>query len=214
MLTKQTKSILIGFLACSLIIGPAAPGFAKPKDVKKVRIAFLPPSFENVDERTQENLLRRLHDIFKNEPTLQIINPEAFTPGYQNGFSSSLDSTAIFEYATDKQIDYVFRADFANQSRDDKRILLVGELQRYDLATKNIHSFEILKYYENIGIDLQHFRDEFVKTIILENSKRRNLLPVLVIGGVALAGILALTLSFTGVSATGNGSNDRGGRTP
>ncbi|MFQ5792803.1 MAG: hypothetical protein ACE5JI_20225 [Acidobacteriota bacterium] len=56
-------------------------------------------------------------------------------------------------------------------------------------------------YYENFGVELIRFEKEYVKTIAA--TTRRRTWPWLVLAGVGVAGIVALTLASTTKSGEG-----------
>ena len=101
--------------------------------------------------------------------------------------------------ADELQADFIYAGTISNNAHEGERTLLVGELYRYDRASNLRHKFPILKYYDGFGVEVVKFRNQFVRTIIKNEGTRFKLLPALVLGGIAIAGILA----FIFVSAEG-----------
>ncbi|MFQ5771180.1 MAG: hypothetical protein ACE5HX_11630, partial [bacterium] len=87
----------------------------------------------------------------------------------------------------------------------DHQILLVGEINRYDRANGHINRYKINKDYEEIGKDLNQFKEQYVKSLVkIENSKS-NFWRILLVSGIIVAGVL--TMRFSLGSASGGEDN-------
>ncbi len=211
MLNKKIKVFTIHVLIFAIAATPMHSLFAKPKN-NKVRVVFAGIQFENIAPELQERLTSRVISLLQNETRIELIDDRSVATGGHQFNSTPSAKEAVFEYATKKRADYVFLGEISGQDRNGKK-LLVGELRRYDSQTSDVHQFEIIKYHHDLDPSLSVFEREFVKTILPESNSKRRLLPALVLGGVAVAGVLAMTLSFTTANATGGGKGG-GGETP
>lgn len=191
----RVKTFLVIFLIFSLILAQFIPAIA---DSKKVRVAFAGIKFEDLPEEIEKRIFDRLQDQLGSESSLELIKPAEIqeTIGSEKmiAFFDQLDAASFSTLAEELQADYVFAGHLANNSRDSGRILLVGELFRYDRDSNLRHKFEVLKYYDTFGVELFKFRHEFVKTIVPEEQSKSGILPYLLLAGVAAVGIATFAL--------------------
>lgn len=209
-LNVMYKRPIIFTLCFSLLAVPVLQAGAKSTSAV-VRIALISTRITDVDGGVRGDILRRLERLFTGLPHVQLVPLDAL-PGADG--VNPVDSTAVFAFGQRHHLDFIYAAELTNRGRDGTRVLLVGELRRYDLNAAFVHRYEILSFYDKLGRSLQQFREQFVLTIVPKEEKGKNILPVLVLGGVAVAGILAMTLAFTSANATGGGSDNRGAKTP
>jgi hypothetical protein len=213
--TKLKSALAIG-LMFALLHAQIAPGFARGKPKKPV-VAFAGIRFQGLTTEQQNKLLGRVLEIMESESALQLIKPQEArkTLGAEKvaAFLEVQDSSSYRALAGELQADHVFAGRIDGQTRESNRTLLVGELRRFDAKTNFLHTFEILKYEDNIGVEMVKFEAEYVKTLVQTSEGRGKIGPWLVLGGVTLIGLLAMTLAFTNAGGEGSGGGN-GGDTP
>jgi hypothetical protein len=201
------KKILVFLLIFALNYAPLAPCFAGEK-TGKVKVAFAGVKCDGVPEEVCANVQARVLELLEQESTFDLLKPREVEKrlGVERlaQFLNHPDSAAFRALAADLQVDHLFAGSMANQSRDH-RVLLVGALERYDRAEKILNKFEVLKYYDNFGVELLKFRDEFVKTIVVTNAGKNKSLPFIVLGSVTVVGLVALILSSSREGSQGSG---------
>ncbi len=209
MLYSSIKATLVFLLVFALNYAQIAPGLAGANH-KKVRVAFVGIKFEEMPKDVQERILERVREAIESQAGLQFIKPaeaeKALGPEKIAAFFNQPDSAAFRALIDGLQADFLIAGRIANQSRDPKRILLVGEISRFDRATNLFHKFEILKYYDNFGVELVKFKQEYVETMNPTATSGKQKWVWLVLGGVTIAGIVAMTLSSIKAGAEGEGS--------
>jgi len=202
------KGPIVVLLIFSLLSLQIVPALANGK---KIKVAFVGLQFEHLPKEVREKILRRVEDLLKAQSSFQLQDPEKVEALLGAEIVAKLlkhpAQSDFVELAGKLQVDHIFGGKISNNAREGAKILLVGELYRYDRASNLRHKFEILKYYDNIGVELIKFKEEFIKTIVSEAKTGPRILPILVLGGVVLAGIL----SFAFISAKGGAG---GGRIP
>ncbi len=212
---SSIKTTLVFLLIFALNYAQLAPGFAGEKSKsKKVKVAFLGIKFDDMPDETRDRVLARVQELLEKESSFHLAQPGELEKqlGKEKlaGFFAQPDSAAFRTLAEELQVDYLFAGRLANQSREANRVLLVGELDRFDRAAGILNKFEVLKYYDNIGVELLKFQEEFVKTILPSNAGSNKALPFIVLGGVTLAGIVALVLSSSKSGSEGDGRGPGG----
>ena len=201
----QKKTMTVS-LICSLLLYAFAPVLAGSK---KLSVALMAIRFENVPDEVREGIDDRLSSLFTSESAMDVTKQ----PGIDNMIASELLNNggmggsleALAGLAEKLEVEYIYGGHISNNNTDSKRVLLVGELWRYDRATGLRHTFEILKYYENFGVELLRFRNEFVRTVVAERNTGPKILPFLVLAGVAVAGIATFAIVSTGGGISGGG---------
>ena len=214
---SSVKTIVISVVILALNYAQIVPSFAGEKSKSnKIKVAFAGIQFDDMPADVRDRILQRVQEMLENESAFELAKPEEVEKklGAEklSQFFSQPDSAAFRTLAAELQTDYLFAGRIANQSRETNRVLLVGELVRYDRATNILNKFEVLKYYDNFGVELLKFQEEFVKTIVPLSQGSSKTLPFIVLGGITLAGIVALVLSASRQGAEGEGgggSTDR-----
>ncbi len=203
---------LVCVLIFTLNYAQLAPCFAGEK-ANKVPVAFVGVKFDDLDSDTRKRVYDRIHETMKNEAALQVLEPEEVQRlvGAETiaAFFAQPDSAAFRNLAEQLQVRFVIAGSLANQSRDPKRVLLVGELKRFDATTSLLHRFEVLKYYENFGVEVLKFKEEYVKTMLPNQEGGKGSWGWVLLAGITVAGVVALTASF--VKAGGGGEGGEGG---
>jgi hypothetical protein len=145
----------------------------------------------------QKRLLERLTEIIESNPGVQLIKPDEV--------AKTIGAEKIAPMLT--QPDTASLRGLAEQLQaNPQRVLLVGELNRFDRATNMLHRFEVLKYYDNFGVEMVKFKQEYVETMGAVKSSGKLSWVWLVIGGVTLLGIGAMALSSIKAGAEGEGA--------
>ncbi len=181
-------------------------------DGNKIKVAFVGLDFENLPKGVADRILQRVEDLLKAQSSFQVKDwksvEEALGAEAVAKILKHPDQSTFSELANELQVDYIYGGNISNTAREGEKILLVGELYRYDRASNLRHKFEVLKYYDNFGVELLKFRQEFVKTVVSEAKTGPKILPILVLGGVVLAGILSFAFITAKGGAGGGGSED------
>ena len=89
-------------------------------------------------------------------------------------------------------LDYIFVTFLDNISDDPKRVMLKGEVLRYQSGSNKIYRYEMLSYAEDINLHIQAIKKEMIDTIphsVHSIGKNRNY----ILAGIAI--ILAIALS-------------------
>jgi len=216
MCNSKAKNALAIVLVFALLHAQIATAFAGGKS-KKLVVAFVGIRFQGLSAEQQNKLLARVLEIVESESALQLIKPrdvlKSLGAEQVAAFLNEQDSSSYRAIANELQADHVFAGRIDGQVRDANRTLLVGELRRFDAGTNFLHTFEILKYEDNLGVEMVKFEEEYVKTLVQSAEARSKIGPWLVLGGVTLVGLLAMTLAFTRAGGEGSG-NGSGGDTP
>lgn len=207
MRTSSLKTALVLLIIFAFNYAQIAPCFAGDKQ-EKVRVAFAGIKFDEMPAEVRGRVLERVQELLEQESSFQLMKlPEVEkTLGAERlaRFFAQPDSAAFRALAAELQADYVFAGRIANQSREANRVLLVGELDRFDYAANILNKFEVLKYYDSFGVELVKFREEFVRTIVPTNTGGKSL-PFIVLGGITVVGIVALVLSSGKQGSQGEG---------
>lgn len=210
MLRKLARQpTVVYMLVGALLVFNVAPGYAQTNpDV--VRVAFLGVRFEDVKADVQAKLQTDLLWLMTAEKSLQVLSPEDVRDRIGerevSALLQNLSKDSVLALSEKLEVDFIYAGELANQSRDQRRILLVGKFQRYDRSTRAVYEYEILKYYEDFSQELQMIKQQFVNTILPPPSSSffAQNWPVLILGGIVLVGILAILLGPGKTTVEGN----------
>jgi hypothetical protein len=201
-------------LIVSLSFWQIFPAYASANG-KSIRVAFIGIKFEEIAPDIQEKILQSVTEILMQETSFQVLKPAAVRQaiGFHgiDEFLDRQDKTALQTLAEQLDAQYIFAGHLINNSRDPNRILLDGELIRFHSPTQGVLSFRILTYYEDLGVELVKFYQTHVNPLTLApeaKTKKLKIWPLVVIGGLAVAGIL----SYNTLGQAG--SRDREGPEP
>ncbi len=204
MCCSKWKTALVLFLACSVGLTQVASGFSGKRQ-SRLRVAFIGILFRDMPVDVQKRILRQMTEMLEEEPSLRVVKPAAVEKAVGKARVTQTlanpDSASFASLAEELGVDYVFAGDLANQARDSNRILLVGNLYRFDRAPGLFNRYEVLKYYDRFEVELLRFQQQYVKT--LAAFTRKHTWPWLVLAGVGVAGLVALTLVSTKRSGEG-----------
>ncbi len=205
----KSMTIMVVLLSLSLLAIQTVPCLAEARDLpKKPRVAFVGIYFEKTPESVQKQFRERIETLLRSENNLTILSREEIAEKLDSEqIQQALQSGKSEDYrllAEKLDADHVYGGNLANQSRDDTRVLLVGELIRYDRDQGLLNRFELAKYYGQIGPELRTFKKEYIQTIVPKIQEKKTLWPWLVLAGVMLAGLIAMSLTITKFGAEGN----------
>lgn len=210
------KTPIVLLLVTTFLHTYVAPSSAKSnndKDKGKVHVAFLGIKFDGTSEDVEKRLYTRYENLLENQPSFILKKPEdvriALGGEDVDALLGKPDSLSYKEAAEKLKVDHIFSGRIADHSREESRVLLVGEFYRYDKKLNLLHKFEILKYYDNIGVEFVKFDQEYVHSIVPETIQKKVLWPWLVIAGIGAVTLLTLTIvgSKFGSEQSGEGGN-------
>jgi len=196
------KPLVVYILCASLLLTHSAQAFLR-EDAPRVRVAFLGVKFDDVHPALQRKILADLLRLMEEKRELDVLAPphvaDLIGSERVERLVQGMHSDSLLAVGTELNADYVFTGVLANTSRDSSRIVLAGSVNRYDRATKKSYTLEILRLVKNpqefyeFREDLRKIDDEFILTI-LPKEGGSSIVPMLIIGAIALVGIIALLL--------------------
>ena len=101
-------------------------------------------------------------------------------------------------------------AKLKNRSDEPGRVMLVGDVARFDCSNGQLYRVEVLKYVENVGVELARIRLNLVDTIMEDTKASANTI-LWVFATIAFLGALMLLLLKTEVKLGGEGTGGDGG---
>ncbi|MFQ6113607.1 MAG: hypothetical protein ACE5NG_05895 [bacterium] len=196
------KIALVYLLIFSITFSQIVPSLASANH-NKLQVAFVGFRFDNVPQDVQDMLVARINEMLETHPSIVLTKPEGARAAFGRKRITELiefqDAESFLAFAKQYEFDYVFSGYFANQSSDNNQIFLVGELNRYDLSGGHVNRYRINKDYDKIGSELDQFKKQYIKTLIKVEDSGPSLWPVLLMGGIVVAGLLTFRFALGGV---------------
>ena len=189
------------FLSINILIVPLAAATPQNKSLK-IHVGYIGEKLENVPDGYQKLVRQKMLGLI-NQNYYEFHNPVDLTTNHgdavkavlaHNKDSFNSDLASLSEVA---DLDYLFVTTFTNISDDVKRVMLKGEVVRFNRKTNDVYRHEVLSYAEDLDLHIRAMKSELVETIPHSVSAiGRNKIYLFL--GVGLVLIFALSQSFGG----------------
>ena len=143
----------------------------KPQDDSGlINVGYIGESFNNIPDGYQRLVRQKMLGVI-NQNYYEFFNPIDLSTSHSNEitkvFSSIKDSLAndFSKLAKATKLDYIFITKLDNISEDPKRVMLKGEVLRYDSKANQLNRHEILSYAEDIDLHIKEIKIKMVDTI-------------------------------------------------
>lgn len=187
------------FLSINLIIAQVSGGKSQEAS-KLVHVGYVGESVENISENYQ-NLVHQKMLSLVNQNFYEFYSPEDLSKSHLKHLDKILlnkeDSLSndLSNLAKAANLDYIFVTVLNNISEDPKRVMLKGEVLRYQANTNELYRYEMLSYAEDINLHIQAIKKEMIDTIphsVHTIGRKRTY----ILAGIAIILALALSQSF------------------
>ncbi|MEA1880992.1 MAG: hypothetical protein U9N31_01105 [Candidatus Marinimicrobia bacterium] len=190
-----------------------------PQDTPgKVHVGYIGEKLEGVPDGYKElvrqkmlGLINQNYYEFHNPVDLNASHGEAVNTILAHNVDSFNGDLASLSEAA--ELDYLFVTTLTNISDDAKRVMLKGEVVRYNRKTNDVYRHEVLTYAEDLDLHIRAMKTELVETIphsVHGFSRNR----VIVFIGVATVLAFALSQSFNELAKYLTSGDDDDGTTP
>jgi len=188
------------FLSINLIIAQVSGGKSQEAS-KLVHVGYVGESVENISENYQ-NLVHQKMLSLVNQNFYEFYSPEDLSKSHLKHLDKILlnkeDSLSndLSNLAKAANLDYIFVTVLNNISEDPKRVMLKGEVLRYQANNNELYRYEMLSYAEDINLHIQAIKKEMIDTIphsVHTIGRKRTY----ILAGIAIILALALSQSFT-----------------
>jgi len=187
------------FLSINLIIAQVSGGKSQEAS-KLVHVGYVGESVENISENYQ-NLVHQKMLSLVNQNFYEFYSPEDLSKSHLKHLDKILlnkeDSLSndLSNLAKAANLDYIFVTVLNNISEDPKRVMLKGEVLRYQANNNELYRYEMLSYAEDINLHIQAIKKEMIDTIphsVHTIGRKRTY----ILAGIAIILALALSQSF------------------
>lgn len=210
-LRQQTVALYLAgtvFLTLAPTVSLAEKGAGKPV------VAFIGAELEGIPEPHHKRLLERLDNLFSEQKGYLYMGPEAVISSVDHSMVmkalATREKELLLALADTIGADYLFMAKLKNRSDEPGRVMLVGDVARFDCSNGQLYRVEVLKYVENVGVELARIRLNLVDTI-MEDTKASANTTLWVFATIAFLGALMLLLLKIEVKLGGEGTGGDGG---
>lgn len=187
------------FLSINLLIAQLS-GVKSQESSKLVHVGYVGESVENISENYQ-NLVHQKMLSLVNQNFYEFYSPEDLSKSHLKHLDKILlnkeDSLSndLSNLAKAANLDYIFVTVLNNISEDPKRVMLKGEVLRYQANNNELYRYEMLSYAEDINLHIQAIKKEMIDTIPHSvHTIGRN--KTYILAGIAIILALALSQSF------------------
>ena len=187
------------FISINIIIAKVSGGKSQEAS-KLVHVGYVGESVENISENYQ-NLVHQKMLSLVNQNFYEFYSPEDLSKSHLKHLDKILlnkeDSLSndLSNLAKAANLDYIFVTVLNNISEDPKRVMLKGEVLRYQANNNELYRYEMLSYAEDINLHIQAIKKEMIDTIPHSvHTIGRN--RTYILAGIAIILALALSQSF------------------
>ena len=156
---------------CLFLCYPLLYGAEKKR---KPVIAFVGTRLENIPEVHHNRINLKFHNLFSEYQGIVYKGPnpilEALGPATVDSVIGTADKAMLKRAATQAGADHMFFATLDNQSQNADRVMLVGNVVRYDLETDQVYRMEVLRYIDDFGIEIARVNQNLLSTIDIDNT--------------------------------------------
>jgi len=178
----------------------------------KIHVGYIGENFDGVPDAYQKlvhqkmlGLVNQNYYEFHNPTDLTAVHNDVVAAILVHDENSFSDNLAGLSKAAD--LDYIFVTSLKNISDNNSRVMLKGEIIRYNRKTNDLYRHEVLTYAEDFDLHIRAMRTEMIETIPHSvHGLGRNRTYVLVGVGIILA--FALSQSFSELAKYISGGDD------
>ena len=188
---------------------------ASTQNKKLVHVGYVGESLENVPEAYVKMIRQKMlglinqnyyefhhpNDLYQSHPT----QVDAVKAHNNNSFLEDLN-----ELETISNLNFIFSTRIENIANSSERVMLKGEVIRYNRNSNDVYRYDILSYVEDLDLHLNTLKSELISTIphsVYGIGKNR----VFLLLGVAFVLLFAMSQTFGGfdnILGQGGGSKD------
>lgn len=129
---------------------------------------------DNIPEAHHNRINLKFHNLFSEYQGIVYKGPnpilEALGPATVDSVIGTADKAMLKRAATQAGADHMFFATLDNQSQNADRVMLVGNVVRYDLETDQVYRMEVLRYIDDFGIEIARVNQNLLSTIDIDNT--------------------------------------------
>ena len=201
------------FLSINILIVPLAAATPQNKSLT-IHVGYIGEKLENVPDGYQKLVRQKMLGLI-NQNYYEFHNPNDLSKSYSNAIATVLVHNAnsfkddLAELSKSADLDYIFVTSLSNISEDENRVMLKGEVERYNRKSNDIYRYEILSYAEDLDLHIRAMKTEMIETIPHSiHGISRNKTYILM--GIVFILAFAMSQSFGGLGKflqSGDGDN-------
>ena len=157
------------FLSINILNVPLAAATPQNKSLK-IHVGYIGEKLENVPDGYQKLVRQKMLGLI-NQNYYEFHNPTDLSKSHSNTIAAVLLHNAnsfkddLAELSKSADLDYIFVTSLSNISEDENRVMLKGEVERYNRKSNDIYRFEILSYAEDLDLHIRAMKTEMIETI-------------------------------------------------
>jgi hypothetical protein len=199
---KYLLKLFSVFLSINILIVQLAAATPQKKSLT-IHVGYIGEKLENVPDGYQKLVRQKMLGLI-NQNYYEFHNPTDLSKSYSNTIATVLVHNAnsfkddLAELSKSADLDYIFVTSLSNISEDENRVMLKGEVERYNRKSNDIYRYEILSYAEDLDLHIRAMKTEMIETIphSIHGVSRNRTYIVL---GIVVVVAFAMSQSFGGL---------------
>ena len=166
---KYLLKLFSVFLSLNILIVQLAAATPQNKSLT-IHVGYIGEKLENVPDGYQKLVRQKMLGLI-NQNYYEFHNPTDLSKSHSNAIAIVLVHNAnsfkddLAKLSKSADLDYIFVTSLSNISEDENRVMLKGEVERYNRKSNNIYRYEILSYAEDLDLHIRAMKTEMIETI-------------------------------------------------
>ena len=199
---KYLLKLFSVFLSLNILIVQLAAATPQNKSLT-IHVGYIGEKLENVPDGYQKLVRQKMLGLI-NQNYYEFHNPTDLSKSHSNAIAIVLVHNAnsfkddLAKLSKSADLDYIFVTSLRNISEDENRVMLKGEVERYNRKSNDIYRYEILSYAEDLDLHIRAMKTEMIETIPQSiHGISRNRAYILL--GIVVVVAFAMSQSFGGL---------------
>ena len=196
---KRLFKPLAIFLSANILLVQVSAAAPQTKS-GKINVGYVGEKLDDIPDGYKKLVRQKMLGLI-NQNYYEFHNPTDLTAIHSNAISAILSHNEnsfngdLSRLSEEANLDYIFVTSLSNISEDQNRVMLEGNVFRYNRKSDDVYRYEILSYAEDLDLHIQAMKRELVETIPHSvHGLGRNRIYILV--GVAIVIGFAMSQSF------------------
>ena len=202
------------FLSTNILLVQVSAAIPQTKS-GKINVGYIGEKLDDIPDGYKKLVRQKMLGLI-NQNYYEFHNPTDLSKSYSNAIATVLLHNAnsfkddLAELSKSADLDYIFVTSLSNISEDENRVMLKGEVERYNRKSNDIYRYEVLSYAEDLDLHIRVMKMEMIETIphsIHGISRNRKYILL----GIVVVVAFAMSQSFGGLGKflqSGDGDNN------
>ena len=157
------------FLSANILLVQVSAAVPQTKS-GKINVGYIGEKLDDIPDGYKKLVRQKMLGLI-NQNYYEFHNPTDLSAIHSNVIATILSHNEnsfngdLARLSKDANLDYIFVTSLSNISKDQNRVMLEGNVFRYNQKSDDVYRYEILSYAEDLDLHIQAIKRELVETI-------------------------------------------------